>query len=168
MTAVTITELHREIGLCQKHVEAQRLEGSSIEMYLTAHLMALACATFETDFKRLALQRIGTQTDPFVATFLEAAVEKTWRGLRLNDLAGFLAHFDKSVKETFKQDTLNTPAAQSFTNIVINRNRAAHGEHFNMTLRELAQSLVSAESVLNVALHALTSRSLDQASSSLD
>jgi hypothetical protein len=120
-------------------------------------LLATVCAAYEGEFQRLALDRIGPQADPHVAAFLSTAVEKTWRGLRLSDIAGFLAHFDEGVKLTFKAGTLGYPSAIAFSNIVTARHDSAHGKSFQMTLRELLESFDRANHVLEIGMQALTS-----------
>jgi hypothetical protein len=77
--------------------------------------------------------------------------------LRLSDIAGFLAHFDEGVKQTFRAGTLGDPSAIAFSNIVTARHDSAHGKSFQMTLRELLESFDKANRVLEIGMQALTS-----------
>ena len=164
-----MAEARTDIVSCLSHVERLNLQGTTIESHVTAHLLATVCAAFESEFQRLALARIGAQADQHVAAFLKTAVERTWRGLRMSDIAGFLAHFDEGVKGAFQRDLLGDPGAIAFSNIVTARHRSSHGESFEMTLRELLDSYDKSGRVLEVAFNALTSAGqvppLDQSAS---
>jgi hypothetical protein len=152
----SLPEARTDIESCLHHISEHDLQGTSIEQHLTAHLLATVCAVYESEFQRVALERLGKQVDPYVASFLKAAVERTWRGLRLDDVAGFLAHFDQAVKTSFKKGLLDNPSAIAFANIVTARHNSAHGLPFEMTLAELLESFDRACGVLEVGMLALT------------
>lgn len=152
----SMAEARLDIAACLEHVDRYGLQGTAIETHLTAHLLATVCSVYEMEFQRLALSRLGAPADSQVEAFLAAAVERTWRGLKLDDVAGFLAHFDESVKLEFKKGTLENPAAIAFSNIVTARHRSAHGLPFEMTLAELLFSFDKAGGILEIGMRALT------------
>ncbi len=156
----SLDEARSDIAACLDHVNRHALQGTAIEQHLAAHLLATVCAVYEKEFQKLALARLGTPADAQVAAFLNAAVERTWRGLKLDDVAGFLAHFDESVKLDFKKGTLENPAAIAFSNIVTARHHSAHGLPFEMTLAELLTSFDKAKDVLDIGMRALTAVTL--------
>ena len=133
----TLSDVQENIDKCIEHVVKTGTDGTKIEAYLTGHMLALVCAAYENEFLEMTIRRIGDINDVFVRSFIQSSVKKSWRSLQLGEISRFLSNFDKSVKESFRKDTLNTPAAIAFSNIIANRNKAAHGDDFNYTLSEL-------------------------------
>lgn len=143
------------IKMCKEHLDNTGSKGTEIESILTKYLLVYICGIYETEIKKMVIQRVAKAGDKELESFVKNTI-KTFRSLKMEEIRGnLLGRFSDSCKTIFDDKILGTEAGTRFTNIVINRHSIAHGKEINITFDELEESYYKAETVLTAIQEAL-------------
>lgn len=133
---------------CIKHIESTGAEGSSIEAYLTQHLLVILCADIEVALLQMIEVRAKMTGDDKLASFCLSAAKKVIRSVRKCDLADILGNFGDSCRVRFNE-TVDDRVTTAYSNAVQARHKVAHSAGIQMTLREFTNAFEATEVVLN-------------------
>lgn len=143
-----LAKVESAIKLCKEHLANTGSKGTEIESILTKYLLVYICGAYETEIKKMVVQRAGKTGDKELESFVRNTI-KTFRSLRMKDIReSLLGRFSDVCKATFDGKILGTEAETRFTNIILNRHSIAHGREIHMTFDELVDSYYKAEVVL--------------------
>lgn len=144
-----LSDIRYVVDSCQNYLKNTKTSGTSLESYLTKYLLISICAEYEKEIKRIVRRKAINPTNEDLTSFI---IKKTdVRSLRICDLKNnILRLFNDSYPIKFQELLNGMNYVSKYSNIVENRNLAAHGESVNMSFDELIKTYESAENVLKV------------------
>lgn len=112
--------------------------------------MSVTYAKLEEVVRSSLFDRCKVGMDPLAERFLEKAIERMVRSVRISELSGILGGFSTSVKEQFQQDMQrgNGQSATYYDNLVSNRHALVHQATANATMQDIDEWLPSATHVI--------------------
>ena len=151
-----LSDIRHVINSCQNYLENTKTKGTTLESYLTKYLLISICAEYEKEIKRIVHRKAINPSNDDLTSFI---IKKTdVRSLRISELKGnILKLFNDSYPITFQNSLDQTDSTLKYSNIVENRNLAAHGESINMSFDEVVDTYESAEVVLQIFSNVLNS-----------
>ena len=120
-----------------------------MEAHLAKYLLVYICGEYEKKIKDIVRRKAAKSGNSDLISYV---VNKTpVRRYTLSDLrSDILKQFNERYATIFHQKLDGTVAAQRYSNIITNRNLAAHGEDINMSFDEIIGTYQDAEYVLDV------------------
>jgi hypothetical protein len=143
------TRLDNAIAVCKQHLAETGLEESEIASYLVGYLIVIISAEYECAIEAMINMRAARTGDSHIMSFVEMAASKIIRSVEVDQLTGFLGHFDVQCKEAFKADQAKQAAQAQYGNIIINRHNVAHATGTNMTFKELEAAYAESKKILD-------------------
>jgi|GEM_PF-4132515 len=141
---------------CQEHLEATASSGTSIESYLTQHVLVLFSADIQQAIYEL-LEKKAEQVDQVsMRLFISTAGKMLVRGVKKEAIAGFVNYFGTDAKEKF--DIYLKDKEQEITrygNAIGSRDSVAHRKGAQVTFSEILQAVTAAELILSAVEIAL-------------
>jgi hypothetical protein len=135
--AMRLARIDAALEHCQKHLQTSGANGTDIEKYLTAHLVVLACASFEEAIEGAIKERAARSGDDVLTALVGSAVGIVLRSIKTNELAGVLNRFSEGHKKRFQERMANSPQAEtSFNSIVAHRHTVAHASGFSLSFND--------------------------------
>lgn len=131
-----------------------------IENILTCYLLVHICGEYEKLIKAFIVSRASKAGDSDLANYLSTDAFRPIRSLLLSELKdNILKNFGERYVESFesKKTALGDQAVTSYGNIVVNRNKTAHGEAINYTFKNLADTCDDSNKVVDAFLQVLSS-----------
>ena len=127
-----------------------------VENLLTGSILILICSEFEREFKGLILDRCSSVSDESIRKYIEESIRNVLRSLGIDELSGLLGKFGPLHKKEFRRllDE-NNMVKTMYNSILTNRNRVAHGEGSNATMREVKRYYEKGHVVLDYFRDAL-------------
>jgi hypothetical protein len=116
------------------------------------------CGEYEKLIKSSIVERATSVGDDDLAKYLSTKAFRPIRSLFLSELTdNILKNFGQSYVDSFelKKKTLGDKAITSYSNIVTNRHRTAHGQPINYTFKDLVASTEDSNHVVNALLEVL-------------
>lgn len=132
-----IPSIDNAILVCENHLKDTGTAQTEIESYLTRYLLIFICATFEEEIEKLLLKRSEKINDDHIKSFFQHCIDKTFRSIKSNEIAGILGKFGNDYKESFQKKSNGTIEETFFNNIVINRHYTAHTSGTTITFNDL-------------------------------
>lgn len=145
--------------VCELHLSSGDVE-SEVKDLLTRALLILICAEFERKIKELVKEKCQSIADDQVRQFAQNSTERMFRGLKIGDLAGLLAHFSREYKLQFDNNPDET-AKNMYSSILTNRNAIAHGGESVATFQDVKRYYKKAHFVLDWFERALKADAAD-------
>jgi hypothetical protein len=136
-------ELTDQIESIRIHLEKTNCFGTEVESYLTNALLISIYANFESKIKAILnafiIENFSKKySGPFFTPYIDNLVRRLKTGDIADNILKKLGHeFSNSFKQGINEIKQNESA---YNNIIINRNKIAHGEGSNITFWELEES----------------------------
>ena len=144
------------IERCGRHLSSTQTADKEVENLLAQSLLILICAEFEKKFRALIMERCSSVTDKPVNKYIGSYTRTILRSLQLNAVSETLARFGPMHKEEFKcRRDKNKQTKTMYNSIVTNRNKVAHGEGSDATLKDVKQFYEGGHVVLDYFKDAL-------------
>jgi hypothetical protein len=118
-------QLDLAVESCRAHLASSSAKGTDIEKYLTAHLVVMACATFEEILEDSIKKRAERSGDAVLASLVESAIGIVLRSIRTSELAGVLNRFSEDHKRDFQTKMADNPRAETSYNSIIGQRQAS-------------------------------------------
>jgi hypothetical protein len=149
-----LLRIEQALSTCGAHIHELRsqagqidtatlVRNSEIESYLVNYLLGAIYSEFEQYVRQSVYQRCSSHSDAGLSSFARAAVDRTVRKIKISDLGGHLASFDKVCKELFSQ-AVNDPSRSqekaAYDSIIMNRHDFSHATGSPMTFEDLEQA----------------------------
>ncbi len=145
---MTLSDIDKNLLLCQKHLEDTNSKGSEVESFLTQFLLIHICGEYEKEIEKIVGQRAKKSSDVELATFVSETIE-AYKHLKLEAIRGkILRKFSEKYVNHFDSKIKGSDSEIMYQNIITNRDSIAHGGNINMTLAELINSHDKAKLVL--------------------
>ena len=144
---------------CESHLSSGDVK-IEVKDLLTRALLILICAEFERKIKEMVKEKCQSIADDQVRQFAQNSTERMFRGLKISDLAGLLAHFSTEYKRQFDNNP-DDEARTMYSNIITNRNQIAHGGESAATFQEVKRYYEKAHFVLDWFQKALKADTVD-------
>ena len=127
-----------------------------VENLLAGSMLILICSEFERKFQGLILDRCSSVPDESIRSYIKESIRNVLRSLGIDELSGLLAKFGPMRKKEFRRRLdENNRVKTMYGNILVNRNRVAHGEGGNATMREVKRYYEEGHVVLDYFRDAL-------------
>ena len=136
-------EISDQLEKTRQHLQTTRSFGTEVESYLTNSLLITIYAEFEGRIKTIINTFLNSNfSSKYNGSFFIPYVENLVRRLKTSELSeNILSKLGPDFVKNFKQKINNNQHCESaYNNIIINRNKIAHGEGSNITFRELEES----------------------------
>lgn len=132
-----LNRIDHAIETCKQCLDNTEARGTEIESYLTRYLLILINVVFEDEIKKIVAGRAAQTEDPAIESFVNSAVERLLRSIKISEISGFLNKFGSEYKSDFSDKITNTRAETCFNTIINNRHLTAHTSGPTMTFNEL-------------------------------
>lgn len=151
------SRLDRLVTTCKQHLIDSNSQGTQIELILVGHILTVIYAEFETVIRSSIKERCVVGTDPQVSSFMQHAVDRIVRSIKVSELSGILGLFSLIYKQDFQRDMKhdNGIAEVYYHNLVSNRQAIAHNAFTNATMRDVEEWLPSGKAVIEAFRRAL-------------
>ena len=135
-----IPRIDDAIERCGRHISTAEAIDKEVEILLAQSLLILICAEFEKKFRALIMERCSSVTDKPVNEYIGSYTQTIFRSLQINAISDTLARFGPMHREEFKRRRdENKQAETMYSSIVADRNKVAHGEGSDATLKDVKQ-----------------------------
>ena len=150
-----IDRIDQELARCEEHCSSEPVD-VEVENLLTGSILILICSEFERKVKGLILDRCSSVSDESIRKYIEESIRHVLQGIKIGDLSGLLGKFGPLHKKEFRRRLdENNMVKTMYDSILTNRNRVAHGEGSNATMREVKRYYEKAHVVLDFFRDAL-------------
>ena len=139
---------------CKNYLQNTGAWGTSVESYLTEHILVVLCGDMQQELYKIAEDRAQQSGDQALHEFVSGASVKILRSIRKKEIAIFIRLFGNDFKEKFNA-SLDDRDVTIYNNAVIQRNRVAHQGGGTMTFNELPDAIFAAYKILESAEEAL-------------
>jgi hypothetical protein len=140
---VDFPEISDQLEKTKQHLQTTSSFGTVVESYLTNSLLIAIYAEFEGRIKTIINAFVNSNfSSKYNGSFFIPYVENLVRRLKTSELTeNILSKLGPDFVKNFKQKiNENQNCESAYNNIIINRNKIAHGEESNITFRELEES----------------------------
>ncbi len=142
------------VSACKAHLSTTASAGTSIESFLTQHVLVLLSAEVESVVRDLVVQRAERCGDDAVAAFVRNASERLLRSVAKSEIAGLIGRFGPEQQKAFN-DQLVDREVTAYSNAISNRHLVSHSSGVTVTFVELEAGVEAAERLLDAAALAL-------------
>ena len=132
---------------CEQHLSITGTTGTSIESYLTQHILVILCAEMQQEIYRIVKEKTAKHTNGPILQFISAAQVRMLRSVKTGEICGFLACFDTKHKELFN-NSLTDQEIGAYNNAITDRHDVAHRQGANITFSELKNAFNIASKIL--------------------
>ena len=132
---------------CEQHLTSTGTSGTSIEAYLTQHILVILCAEMQQEIYRIVNDKVAKTANGQVLHFISAAQSKMLRSVKTSEICGFLGHFDTKHKEDLNS-SLSDQEVSAYNNAVSDRHEVAHKQPVYITFSELKNACNIATKIL--------------------
>lgn len=140
---------------CRNHLDGADAWNTEIESYLTQHLLVILCAEIQQEIYFSLEQRAHLNGDVELKNFAVASGKKILRSVSKKDIANFVGMFGTRAKEHLNEN-VGDQEVTLYNNAVSKRHDIAHNNGTNITFRELAEIVSSAEKLIIAISNAIS------------
>lgn len=133
---------------CEHHLTKTGTIGTSVESYLTQHILVIMCAEMQQEIYGIVNQRTAKNIDLPLTKFVSVAQTRMLRSVKTSEIAGFLAYFENEYKDAISK-SLSEQEVSVYNNAVGDRHDVAHKQGANVTFDELKRACSVASKILN-------------------
>jgi len=135
---------------CEQHLTDTQTLGTSVESYLTQHILVVMCAEMQQEIYRIIDQRASRNPDAQIRSFVSAAQPKILRSVKTSEISGYFAYFQTDYKEILI-NSITEQEISAYNNAVGDRHDIAHRQGANVTFDELKKACSVAVKILEAA-----------------
>ena len=145
------------IDVCKKHVGATSSAGSEAEAYLSAYLLVIIYAEYETKIKQIVACRIARcVADGPLHAFVQSYFRRATGRIGIAELRETLLRFGKTVRAIFDKEILDNPPHNAWDSIMTNRHNISHNLGPNaMPFTEIERAYQQSHQVLSAFARAM-------------
>ena len=133
---------------CERHLATSGATGTEIESYLTQHILVLLCADMQQEIYQIAEERSRTANDTGLANYVSMSCRRILRSVRKDEIAVFVGMFGMDAKDRLNE-LVEDSEVTLYNNAVSNRHDVAHRSGAQITFRELKNTAIVAEKLLD-------------------
>ena len=135
------------IDFCKQYLDKTNSWGTDLETYLTKYTLIHICAECEYEIKAMIKKRASKCHDLELTSYVEERADI--RDLRIHSIKGnILGKFSQKYSDIFIKQ-LDDKIISDYSNIIINRNLAAHGNDIHMSFSNVINAYSSVKTILN-------------------
>ncbi len=135
-----------DLALWSQHLDQTESRYTIIENQLTRFMLVHICGHYEMEIKGIILKRVQKSGDPGVTSYVKFLLERR-APVHPDALKGVLKKFGGECLSRFTQNTSEADLNQ-YANIVVNRNKSAHGEQIQTSFDEICAYHAGAKRVI--------------------
>lgn len=139
---------------CRTHLEASDAWNTSIESYLTQHVLVILCAEIQQSIYQILESRLEASADNDLKNFAITTGKKCLRSVGKAEVSGFLGFFSVEAKEYLNANVADEMVTL-YGNAVSNRHEVAHSNGAKITFKELEKILEASVGFLAVVKSAI-------------
>jgi len=128
---------------CEEHLNGSGAFGSSIESYLTQHILILLSADIQQAIYSIVNERAAKPNDLALEMFVVSASKRILRSVMKEDIAKLSAMFGNECK-TLLNSIIEDVDVTTYNNAIANRHDIAHKTGVNITFKELKKAVSAA------------------------
>lgn len=141
---------------CQDHLKATGTTETSIESYLTQHILVLLSAEMQQAIYVCLDKKAEQANDKALQEYVSSTRKNIVRGVTKSSISGFVSHFGVEAKRKFDACLKDKEQDISrYGNAIKNRDSVAHELGVQVTFHELSQAVQAAEIILSAVTRAL-------------
>lgn len=133
---------------CEDHLKESASFGTSVESYLTQHILVILCAEMQQDIYRIVNDRAAKSTDICLTNFVTKTNQNLLRSVEKGNLANFVGYFGSDILKNFNA-LLDDKEITLYNNAVANRHHVAHHSGATVTFDELKIATKIAQKILS-------------------
>lgn len=141
---------------CEQHLANTGTIGTSVESYLTQHILVIMCAEMQQEIYGIVNQRASKNIDLQLTKFISVAQTRMLRSVKTGEIAGFLGHFEGAFKEIFG-NSFSEKETSIYNNAVADRHDIAHKRGANVSFEDLKKACSVAIKILETVNTTLNS-----------
>lgn len=131
----------------EQHLNNSGAWNTSIESFLTQHILILLCAEMQQNIYDIVENRLLKNRDKRINRFVSESKQKMLRSVKTSDISGFLGYFGSDLKDFFNSE-ISEREVTTFNNAVEGRHDVAHRYGVSVTFAELQQAIIIGEKIL--------------------
>lgn len=133
---------------CEDHLKDSASFGTSVESYLTQHILVILCAEMQQDIYKIVNERAAKSTDICLTNFVTKTNKNLLRSVEKGYLANFIGYFGSDILIRFNA-LLDDKEITIYNNAVANRHDVAHRSGATVTFDELKVATKIAKKILD-------------------
>lgn len=155
MRVTTLEDADMDLSMWATHLDRTNTRHTIIESQLTKFMLVHICGHYEMAIAGIVSRRVQRSGDGGVASYVASLLERS-APIHPDSLKGVLKGFGGGCLDKFRQGTKSDDLLQ-YKNIVLNRNKSAHGRDVNVTFDDVREHHANAKRVINAFERALDS-----------
>ena len=155
MRVTTLDNADMDLRLWETHLDRTNTRNTVIETQLTKFMLVHICGHYEMEIIGIVSRRVQRSGDGGVASYV-ASLLKRGAPIHPDALKSVLKGFGGGCLDVFCRGTKSDDLFQ-YKNIVLNRNKSAHGQDVSVTFDDVREHHASAKRVINAFERALDS-----------
>jgi hypothetical protein len=125
---------------CKAHLACTNSWNSSVESYLTQHILVILCAEIQQSIYLILELRLAGAEDAELKNFAITTGKKCLRSVGKAEISGFLGFFSTSAKN-YLNDNIDDVTVSLYNNAIASRHDVAHSVGTKITFSELEKVL---------------------------
>ena len=155
MRVTTLDNADRDLRLWETHLDRTNTRYTVIESQLTKFMLVHICGHYEIEIVGIVSRRVQRSGDGGVASYVASLLKRN-APIHPDALKGVLKGFGGECLDMFRRGA-KSDDLRRYENIVLNRNKSAHGLDVNVTFDDVREHHASAKRVINAFERALDS-----------
>lgn len=152
---MTLDDADTDLNLWNAHLDLTNTRQTVIESQLTKFLLVHMCGYYEVEIVEIMSRRVQRSGDRGVASYVTSLLERR-APIHPDSLKDILSGFGGGCLNKFRQGA-KSDDLRRYKNVVLNRNKSAHGRYVNVTFDDICEHHASAKRVISAFERALDS-----------